>query len=226
MQRVPWLDQICGIFQKSLFPGSIPKANFSSVFRRSGGGNLLKTSVSHARNRFEFSRGTSFISNRPAACHRLSLFYSQHMMDYELAEDILMHISEGQQIDHPTPNQMRSALQKINSKPFSVTLDKIKDAVLPELQGDQPIARIDFFTIFRVCIQILEELCTHMEENPKVSAHNGYEWVDWLLEQLSEHQKDDNLARRLPFFRPLKRAMLPFASLDKDKILSEFAWNI
>ncbi|KAL3478441.1 hypothetical protein BJX99DRAFT_256561 [Aspergillus californicus] len=226
MQQIPWLDQMCGIFKKSLFPGSIPNANFSSCFRRSGGGNLLKTSDSHARNRFKFSRGNSFISNRPAACHRLSLFYSQHMMDYELAEDILMQISEGRQIDHPTPSQIKSALQKVNSKPFPVTMDKIKDAVLPELQGDQPIARVDFFTIFRVCIQILEELCTHMEENTKASAQNGFEWVDYLLEQISEHQKDDHVAPLLPFFSPLKRAMLPFASLDKDKILSEFAWNI
>lgn len=40
MQRVAWLDQMRGIFNKSLFPGSIPNSNFSSVFRRSGGAFL------------------------------------------------------------------------------------------------------------------------------------------------------------------------------------------
>lgn len=105
-------------------------------------------------------------------------------------------------------------------------MDKIKDAVLPELQGDLPIARIDYFAVFRICIQVLEELCTHFDKDRKASAQHGFELVDVLLEQISEHERDNNLAHLLPFFRPLKIATLPFASLGKDKLLCEFAWNI
>ena len=226
MQRVAWLDQMCGIFDKSLFPGSIPKTNFSSVFRRSGGGRLLKISDSHGRNYFQLSRGNPLFSERPAACHRLSLFYSQHMMDYQLTQDLLMQLSEGRHIEHPTPGQLEAAFEKFNSTVFPVTMDKIKDAVLPELQGDLPIARIDYFAVFRICIQVLEELCTHFDKDRKASAQHGFELVDVLLEQISEHERDNNLAHLLPFFRPLKIATLPFASLGKDKLLCEFAWNI
>lgn len=226
MQRVAWLDQMCGIFNESLFPGSVPNSNFSSVFRRSGGGRLLKKSDSHGHNRFQFSRGNPLFSERPAACNRLSLFYSQHTMDYQLAQDLLMQLSEGRKIERPTPSQLKAALQKFNSTVFPVTMDKIKDAVLPELQGDLPIAQIDYFAVFRICIQVLEELCTHIDKDLKASAQHGFELVDSLLERISEHERDDTLAHLLPFFRPLKIAALPFASLGKDKLLSEFAWNI
>lgn len=129
-----------------------------------------------------------------------------------------MQLSEGRQIEHPTQSQLKAALQKFNSTVFPVTMDNIKDAVLPELQGDLPIARIDYFAVFQICIQVLEELCTHLDKDSKASAQRGFEWVDSLLEQISEHQRDDNLAHLLPFFRPLKVATLPFASFGNDKL--------
>jgi hypothetical protein len=223
MPQVIWLDEMCDVFHRSLFPGSIPNANFVSVFRRSVGGNLQKIHDSHGRSQFQISRGTVF-SHRHAACHRLSLFYSQHMMDYQPTDDLLVQLCEGRQISHPTTSQLKSASKQFSSTEFTVTLDRIKEAVLPELQGDLPIARIDFFSVFSLCIKILKELCRHLES--EISAQCGFMWVDSLLEQISEHEQDDRLFRLLPFLRPLKKAMLPFLSLDGDQALRGFTWDI
>lgn len=227
MQRVTWLDQMCVIFTKSLFPGSIPKSNFSSVFRRSSGGQLIKTSSLHSENDFRFSRGPSFFSDRPTGCPQLSRFYAQHMINYQLSGELWVRIYEERRVDNPTPSQIRAASQQLSSTVFTVTMEKIKNTVLPELEGDIPVARIDYFAVFRVCIQILEDLCVHMEgSNDPATAQRGYELVDALLGDIGQHEKDAELGRWLPYLRPLNKAVLAFASLDKDRSLREFAWDI
>lgn len=69
-------------------------------------------------------------------------------------------------------------------------------------------------------------IAIEMTERRNISAQRGFEWVDCLLEQISEHEKDHNLAPLLPFLRPLNKSMLPFLSLDTDQALRGFAWNI
>lgn len=163
---------------------------------------------------------------RRTRCHHLSLFYLQHNVNYQLTSDLVIQISEGRRIDKPSHGRLDTTSKQFHSTVFSTTLDKIKDAVLPEFQGDLPIARIDFITIFRMCAQLLEELCTALEESVQPSAQHGFELVDRLLEVISEHKRDENLDPLLPFLRPLRKAMIPFSSLDKEKLLCEFAWNI
>jgi hypothetical protein len=148
------------------------------------------------------------------------------MIDYQVTSNLVIQISEGRRIDKPSRDQLATASKQFYSTVFSTTLDKIKDAVLPEFQGDLPIARIDFITVFRMCVQLLEELCTSLEESREPSAQQGFKLVDRLLEVISEHKRDETLDPLLPFLRPLRKAMIPFSSLDKDKLLCEFAWNI
>lgn len=229
MQRVAWLDQLCEVFAKSHFPGgSVPKFNFSSVFRRSLGGQLIKTSDPHSQDRFQFSQGNSVGTERmrPTCCHHLSLFYLQNMMDYQVTSYLVIQISEGRRIDKPSRDQLATASKQFYSTVFSTTLDKIKDAVLPEFQGDLPIARIDFITVFRMCVQLLEELCTSLEASLEPSAQQGFELVDSLLKVISEHKRDETLDPLHPSLRLLRKAMIPFSSLDKEKLSCGFAWNI
>lgn len=227
MQPVTWLDQMCVIFTKSLFPGSIPKSNFSSVFRRSSGGHLIKTSSSHNGNQFLFSRGPSYFSERPTGCPQLSRFYTQHVINYQLSAGQWVQLYEERRVDNPTPSQIRAASQQLRSTVFSVTLEKIKDSVLPEFEGDMPVARVDYFSVFRVCIHILEDLCLHIEGcNAPATAQRGFELVDTLLGDIGQHEKDSKLSRLLPYPRSLNKAVLAFASLDKDRSLRGFAWDI
>ena len=233
MRQVVWLDQLCDTFIDTLFARSLPKGNFSSAFRLSTGGRLDRTSSYRNGNVSLLSLGSSAISDRSTGVPHLSLFYAQHFMGYQVTEDFLVHIYEGRRADNPTPGQVRAALEQAKSTPLTVVMEKIKDAVLPEFQGDVPIARIDYFAIFKACIQILEELCTHLKElcthhqgSQKPSAQLGFQLVDGVLEQITEHERDANLTHMLPHLRPLRLASLSFASLDKEKTLREFAWNI
>ena len=102
---------------------------------------------------------------RPARCHHLPLFYLQHNVNYQLTSDLVIQIPEGRRIDKAPHDQLDTASKQFYSTVFSTILDKIKDALLPEFQGDLPIARIDFIAVFRMCVRLLEDLCTALEES-------------------------------------------------------------
>ncbi|KAJ5107740.1 hypothetical protein N7456_004415 [Penicillium angulare] len=105
-------------------------------------------------------------------------------------------------------------------------MDQIKDAILPEFEGDLPIAQINFFSVFKSCIQILENLCSHFNKDSEASAQLGFELVDGVLEEFSQHERNEKLAPLFPYLRSMRLAGLAFASLDHDKLLCEFAWDM
>jgi hypothetical protein len=107
------------------------------------------------------------------------------------------------QIERPTQGQIRQVCTQLDSTIFTIPLDKIKNTVLPEFQGDIPVATIDFFAVFRARILM-------------------FELIHSLPERIVEDRRDTDLACLLPYFRPVKKASQPFSSLDAEKPLPSF----
>ncbi|KAJ5312634.1 hypothetical protein N7508_003464 [Penicillium antarcticum] len=97
-------------------------------------------------------------------------------------------------------------------------MEKVKEAMSAKFQGDAPIAKIDFFAVFRACIKILEDLCTHLGHNTRGDARLGFELVDSLLKQLTEYERDAKLAHKLPPILLLKKAVLPLNPLMRRSL--------
>jgi hypothetical protein len=226
MRRLLWLDQMCGNFTDTLFLGSLPKRNFSSIFRKSSGGKLIKTASSSDGAQYRFSSGISCISDRDVDTSRLSMLYTQHRASYQMTPVFVVRLHLGRKVKDPTQSQIRKALREINSTVWTVTMDKMEKAVQDEFTGEAPIARINFFAVFEACIQILEKLCGRLNGSEGASAELGFHLVDHLLAQIADHEKDAKLDRLLPYLLPLKKAVLSFASMDETMSLNNFAWDV
>ncbi|OQD86613.1 hypothetical protein PENANT_c007G04773 [Penicillium antarcticum] len=139
-------------------------------------------------------------------------------MFYQPTKQFVVRLYLGNQVNDPTPSQIKEALHQINSTIWTVTMEKVKEAMSAKFQGDAPIAKIDFFAVFRACIKILEDLCTHLGHNTRGDARLGFELVDSLLKQLTEYERDAKIAHKLPPILLLKKAVLPLNPLMRRSL--------
>lgn len=222
MARIKLLDQLCQVFSDALFLGTLPTENFSSHFRRAMGG--LLNPKSNAGSNGRISKPATSTSTRRVAPAKVSMFYDLHNSCYQTTSDFWVQVYIDKNIRRPTKSQYRVAVDQVHSAPFNVPLDKIKAAVLPEFNGDLPVARINYFSIYIFCTQLIEEVGTAI--NGPAGSAVGFELVDILLEEIVEHLRDDPKRHLLPYFRPLKLAKGVFSKLDGSMSLSQHLWAI
>ena len=80
----------------------------------------------------------------------------------------------------------------MESQSLSDTFKDIKQAVLPEFTGSQPVMRIDFFAVFELCMRLLEDLVQTLESEPEVLVYNmcssaRFDVVDSILDLFAAH---------------------------------------
>ena len=94
-----------------------------------------------------------------------------------------------------------------------------------------PIMRLNFFAIFRFCVQILRDLGEKIDpkqhiSSPATGVDLGFAWVDTLLESIVEHLRDDSKKMLMRYWRALNLTKTVFDKLDGKTSVSEFLWSI
>ncbi|KAK5703312.1 hypothetical protein LTR17_022221 [Elasticomyces elasticus] len=229
MKEIPLCEQLCEVFRSLLFLGPLPKQRFSSHFRRAMGSGVDKsastrTSASNRRHTLQPSRAVNARKCSPA---EVSLFYELHNNNFQTTIDFWVRVHEGQSISGPSEKQKQQVSEQVHSVPFSDCLNRIYTAVLPEFTGDSPVMRMNFLSVFQICISTLRDIVDAIMNDPDngidgLQRSNRIEVVDLLLVQIDEHLEDDSKRPLLKFWRPLNLAKDVFRSIK----IPEYTWDI
>jgi len=229
INKILLLEQLCQVLLDPLFIGALPKENFSSHFRRAMGQRIKKKGDSN-KEASGLSRATA-TSTRPVTPSKLSVFYELHGSYYQTTADFWVRIFIDPTIQRPTQAQIREVLDLVHSKPFNVPLDRIKARALPEFNSEIPVMRINFFRIFRFCLQLLQDLGDTIEQDPGISTGGkgvplGFAFVDHILDSIVEHLNDDFKKTMMRYWRELNVTKTVFAKVDDSISVSDFLWSI
>ncbi|KAF0323140.1 hypothetical protein GQ607_009684 [Colletotrichum asianum] len=243
--QIPVLEELTGMFLQGVFLGTVPKHKFLSSFR-------LAVYNSHRVERSEtaqFERGLDLLSPSNEAIYWG--ICDQHYTNHRINGRFLckMYNTEEPGCDDRRAEQAQANIQNVHrardllcQDTWSGYAGKSLEAVLSEVQGSAPIARVNFFELFGYCEPLLK--CFGILAIPEVQ--NKYKgqglWKDWTYHGLSvsrfavedlleildalpgdtNHQRD--LLARQPLFRHAVRVFKAFKK--PDATLQDFLWKI
>ncbi len=156
MPKIAIFERLCSLFLQPLLLGSRPDKNFSSCFRKALGGKLEKTWENGTRPSFALSKPKPAMTHTRNDPGRKTLFYSLHNNYYGPTEDMWIQVCAGKSaVATITQDRKHEILSELNSVPFNVTVDRMKDAILPEFAGEFPVTRVKYFDVLALCIRVL-----------------------------------------------------------------------
>ncbi|KFY03588.1 hypothetical protein V490_00121 [Pseudogymnoascus sp. VKM F-3557] len=238
VDAVPLLDELCQVFKREIFLGSLPTANFSSNFRRFLGGKTQQEANLAPGNARQSRRAIGLPGRLPTAQDQIkrfkpgemSLFYKLHNQRFKMTISFWTQLYKGKPASLLSKTQRESIAKDIDNIPFTEVLTTLRSAVLHEFTGQAPVARIQYTAIFALCQQILTEMAilALQEFGRDVTVANtqaGFIFAETLLVTIVEHQRDTQKSKVLPYLSSLclaRRAILKFCS---GKQLADFVWE-
>ena len=212
--KIPLLESLCSSLRDSIFLGSFPSRKYHSHFLRYLGGRLdIGNASGHQHQACRLKMPKSVITRseptRRLLPGQISRFYDMENRRYRIDADKWVEVYQAKKQSKASRQEKAIVSDRIHSHSFAVSLLQLKDYAAPEFSGDLPIARINYFALHLVCMQVLEKiasvgeyhLCTETKP-PPVSI--GMQFVTDLLRKVDEDQKDSFRERVLPYLRSLR----------------------
>jgi hypothetical protein len=146
IDAIPLLDDLCEVFQREIFLGSLPTENFSSHFRRFLGGTVQLEASQTSTNTRQGRRAISLPAKMPSARNyvkrlmpgEMSLFYKLHNERFATTIDFWSRLYTSK----PSAALLKSQLEGI--LPFTKPLTKMNAVVFEEFTGRVPVAATSF----------------------------------------------------------------------------------
>jgi hypothetical protein len=234
MDDVPLLEDLCDVFQKQIFLGSRPVTNFSSQFRRFLGGTIEMDTPTNARQ----GRQTIGLPNKlPSANSQtrrimpgeISLFYELHNQRFATTKNFWTRLYTKKPGGALQETQLDGILNGF--KTFNEPLTKMREVALGEFNGRLPVARINYYAIYTICVQILKEMAVKkLQEDDRpireASPALGFIFVETLLVAIVDHQRDTQMERMLPYLSSLRLARYAISEVCAGKNVSDFLWDL
>ncbi|KAF3799348.1 hypothetical protein GCG54_00001390 [Colletotrichum gloeosporioides] len=211
MKKIPLMEDLCDLLVDPVFLGSRPTKNYLSHYRRAvWGAKRNKKGVPDDIDDNDYR------------------FHPEYMA-----------IVFGERPELARTSAVRSKMRNMSVKTdVSSIIEKSKELVLPEFRGRLPIARLDMFRIFTVCVEILEKLSMIVQEheyeggiehhmtfdNHIIKGHNMIDILLGFIVQFSGDQYKEETLRGL--YLPRTAALAFFLEVDEDAKLEEYLWNI
>lgn len=232
LQNIGILDDLCKVFLSPLFQGNLPRDNFCSKFRRTMGASLDKKTDNNHRGNSRFKQPSTEVGRR--------IFGSSMSLCMELlnvlplpTDDFWVRVSTGSDVRYPSNHDRFTVLNAVHGRPYPATLDTLRDAMLPEFTGAVPTMRINYFSIFEFCCELLQRLgerlqeYTHYENDiPEASLRSAYYHADRMLSSISEHLEDVNKRDLIKHWRQFKIVKFVFQEFASSAKLSDHLWGL
>lgn len=227
LAEIPIMEELCNLFKANVFQGDLTDRNFLSIYRRIVyGGPLNKT-----KSAIEWKSNQSIIP--PLS----SIFCDQYAINYKTGPIFLARIN-GQSA--PTTRAQEEKIVKKSSlqpQPLTTVMHLAKETVLAEFNGPVPVARINYFAIFDLCVKVLENFGKIIDESdlkdavkfvPPVELHaiRGMSMVDSVLDIIVEYSKTYRKRKKLSELNWLVLSGKAFDVVDRDATLSQFLWKV
>ncbi|KAJ5016664.1 hypothetical protein K4K57_010960 [Colletotrichum sp. SAR 10_99] len=171
IKSIPILDFLCEIFKDRLFFGAFPKKKFSTYFRRAQGCGIQKNK--DLVGWYASGLAQPFIKDAYRKSHMdtetISLFHTAHMWDYTPKRWSFWNEIFGDPDRKASEKEAKRLERWVSLQPMNMIIEGVKNKVLPEVKGEKPVARLNFFAVFRLCVRIMERFAKDL---PKVARLN------------------------------------------------------
>lgn len=183
----PLMEQLCELLNDQVFLGERPKKNFHNILLRFMGGELETDSkMSHKgrKNREGKHRIGAPKSLMDGAQDNKRLQAADWSMFYDFRATIpSFHGSGGfwakvfteRRAKTTTEKQRMGMEQKMHEVPFALTLDRVKDVVMSEFTGPLPVAKINFFKIYELAVDVLSDIAERYQTNMPIELRHFQE---------------------------------------------------
>ncbi|GKT66445.1 hypothetical protein ColTof4_03937 [Colletotrichum tofieldiae] len=234
IKRIPLLEDLCEVFKDRLFLGVLPTRNFSSSFRRAMGRGLERVKGPNGTRVGGIAEPDWHSSRRGRADPaKSSLFWQLDAWKYYPSAAWWLAVHGERHARGPSQKRVDRFERESHEVPFNVLLETVKEAVLPELKGPRPVARVNYFAVSGYCTRLLRRLGAVQGmpvgmEHVDGGATLGYHFVDGFLRDLMVYLKECGGARRKgrPAWDELDETKRVFDSLDGKTSLKDFLWSI
>ncbi|KAI8305404.1 hypothetical protein K4K59_012244 [Colletotrichum sp. SAR11_240] len=171
IKSIPILDFLCEIFKDRLFFGAFPKKKFSTYFRRAQGCGIQKNK--DLVGWYASGLAQPFTKDAYRKSHMdtetISLFHTAHMWDYTPKRWSFWNEIFGDPDRKASEKEAKRLERWVSLQPMNMIIEGVKNKVLPEVKGEKPVARLNFFAVFRLCVRIMERFAKDL---PKVARLN------------------------------------------------------
>lgn len=127
-------------------------------------------------------------------------------------------------VDHSqiTEKDYREADAKFNDEPsIAKFIERCQDAVLKEFQGDFPVARINYFAVYSLCVEILQRMTTSGHQPETVCTC----YLAPFLRAVDEYVEDGHVVKTFKERHMLRHMKDDLTEVMKNKTLSDFLWE-
>ncbi|KAJ0275840.1 hypothetical protein Brms1b_003919 [Colletotrichum noveboracense] len=236
IKSIPILDFLCEIFKDRLFFGAFPKKKFSTYFRRAQGCGIQKNK--DLVGWYASGLAQPFTKDAYRKSHMdtetISLFHTAHMWDYTPKRWSFWNEIFGDPDRKASEKEAKRLERWVSLQPMNMIIERVKNKVLPELKGEKPVARLNFFAVFRLCVRIMERFAKDL---PKVARLNvnksmlpqgaglGSLYVDIILDDFSAQLDDDYARKHIEEFPGLLECRRIFESLQENLDVASYLWS-
>ncbi|KAF5512126.1 hypothetical protein CGCA056_v011937 [Colletotrichum aenigma] len=235
--RIPVFEELSRVLIQSIFGGSMPERNFCSTFRRI----VYNSKVEKG----DVSRGGSKMFRLEAGFVQLPqlMEINSHLLDQHFSNHDNSALFRGDVLGIPyQPALGPKSYYKIRDTQAKLKLseymEKAKNTVLLDIEGPQPIARINLFAVFILCSRFLNKLGSlgkpHMpkgiwssfvSDQLKNDLVVGRCDAEFLMESIDDFSSSKQGRRYLQRTGPIRDAIKAFKEIDPETPLSQCMWD-
>ncbi|KAK5717400.1 hypothetical protein LTR15_009294 [Elasticomyces elasticus] len=176
----PLLEQLCDLFIDQIFLGERPKKTFHNILLRSMGGDLqsrAKTSKNGRKDqegKFHIGAPKSLMDgaedNKRLQAYEWSFFDELRGASpaFYGNGEFYAKLFTDRRAKKVTEKQRMNMEQKMHDMPYALTLERIKDATMPEFTGPFPVAKINYFKLYELACEVLTEIAARYQQKMPV----------------------------------------------------------
>lgn len=238
VKKIPLLDELAKVLIQDTFRGALPDRNFASTFSRI----VFNSGIDKTRGRVQYGFGS-----KPLRGQHITWFLHQHREAHFEGLDWLGEVygvatctKQRCSRCRKDPKKDRGIREAHLAGTLPVYMEKAKSKVLPELEGNAPIARLNFFGLFMFCARFMRrfgELSEAELGKPFKAADSPRElWAhplhlarfatELVLDSIDEGFGSRESRRLLKKKKLVENAGQAFKELDAEASLSQFTWAI
>ncbi|KAJ3950851.1 hypothetical protein N0V92_012758 [Colletotrichum tropicale] len=235
--RIPVLEDLSQVLISSIFGGNLPERNFCSTFRRIAYHSKIEKEDGPRGKPKVFRLQAGFVQ-LPQLMDFKSNLFDQHILNHD---DNLLFRAFVLGVPYQ-PAFRQKSYHKIKDARYKLTLSEYMEQAMGkvhlEIDGPEPISRINLFAVFTLCSKFLVKLGalgkphlptgiwpSDVGDQLKNDLVVGRCEAEALMESIDDYSGSKQGKRFLERTGPVRDAIKAFKEIDPETTLSQCMWD-
>ncbi|KAI8220187.1 hypothetical protein K4K54_008795 [Colletotrichum sp. SAR 10_86] len=235
--RIPVLEDLSQVLISSIFGGNLPERNFCSTFRRIAYHSKIEKEDGPRGKPKVFRLQAGFVQ-LPQLMDFKSNLFDQHILNHDdnlLFRGYVLGVPYQPAFRQKSYHKIKDARDKLT---LSEYMEQAMGKVLLEIDGPEPISRINLFAVFTLCSKFLVKLGalgkphiptgiwpSDVGDQLKNDLVVGRCEAEALMESIDDYSGSKQGKRFLERTGPVRDAIKAFKEIDPETTLSQCMWD-